>query len=229
MGRLPGCAAARGASRTASRSRTGWKPAAKPAAASSPAWTTSSSARGRTLSRPALRPRTRRGRGIAGPCARRTGCVAKRRRQNPCMVVIHARSPSRAARAISLARWGSPALGGGPRRGDQLAPDPLAKLARRSLGEREGEDRIGADAVLSHRVAVTVDQDARLAGARPRLREHIARACLDRSSLLGRGLGRASDLLLLVDRAHPAPFPAESPLPATSSAPIERSSRQIGW
>jgi hypothetical protein len=135
-----------------------------------------------------------------------------------------ARGASDLPRALGLA-----GLGGGARPGDELAPHPLPKLARRPLGEREGEDRIGTDAVLGHGVAVALDEDAGLAGSRPRLGEYVARARLDRRPLLGCGLRWGSDLEVAGAGGHPAPFPAASPLPAISSAPIERSSRQIGW
>ena len=87
--------------------------------------------------------------------------------------------------------FGLAGVEGGARGGDEPAPNPLPKLARRPLGEREGEDRVGPDAVLGHGFAVALHQDPGLAGARPRLREHVARARLDRRPLLGRGLGRA--------------------------------------
>ena len=121
-----------------------------------------------------------------------------------------------------------PGLGCRARPGGELAPDPLAKLPRRSLGEREGEDCIGTDPILGHRVAVALDEDPGLTGARPRLREHVAGARRDRRSLLGGGLARGGGRQVVSGGAHPSPFPA-SPLPAASSTPIERSSRQIGW
>src|SRR5215218_39805 len=67
----------------------------------------------------------------------------------------------------------------GVRPSGKLAANPGAKLARRLLGEREGEDALDARAVLGHCVAIALYEHARLAGPRPRDEEYVAVAGRD--------------------------------------------------
>ena len=97
----------------------------------------------------------------------------------------------------------------------QLGADPGTQLSGGALGEGEGEDRFGADAVLGDRVAVAADKHGRLAGAGARLEEDVAVAGGDGTCLLRRWIGRT--------RLHVASSSS------ASSGRTARSWRQIGW
>ncbi len=75
-------------------------------------------------------------------------------------------------------------VGRGRRARSELDPDAPPHLRGRLLGEREGEDPLGLDAVGVDRLAVALDEDAGLAGAGAGLEEDVAVAVVDRRPLL---------------------------------------------
>ena len=60
------------------------------------------------------------------------------------------------------------------------APDPVAQLRRRLLGERDRQDRADVDAVLEHRAHEPLDEHRGLAAAGAGVEQQVARAPLDR-------------------------------------------------
>jgi len=74
------------------------------------------------------------------------------------------------------------ALGGPPL---ELGADPLAQLRGGLVGEGEGEDRVGRDALVADQPAVALDHHPGLAGAGPGLDHRLGGARLDRRQLLG--------------------------------------------
>ena len=95
-----------------------------------------------------------------------TGWAESSRLQKPWIVVTQA--PPRLG---SSSRARSEPLIGAPL---DLGPDPLAQLGRRLVGEGEGEDRVGRDALLADQPAVAVDHHAGLAGPGPGLDKDLA-------------------------------------------------------
>ncbi len=66
----------------------------------------------------------------------------------------------------------------------QLIARPLAQLGRGLVGEGEGEDCVGRDAVGGDQVAVAVDEHSGLAGAGARFEQDVAPAGADCGGLL---------------------------------------------
>ena len=71
-------------------------------------------------------------------------------------------------------------------RREKLGADPGAQLGGGLVGEGEGEDRVGGDALVDDEARVALDHHPGLAGACARLEQDIAPARLDRRLLLGR-------------------------------------------
>ena len=69
---------------------------------------------------------------------------------------------------------------------DEAAPDPLAQLGGRLLGEGQRQDRADGDAVLQHRLGEPLDHHRGLAGAGPGREQRRPLAVGDRGALLGR-------------------------------------------
>ena len=99
------------------------------------------------------RDRVRGEQPVAEAVDRRHPGAAERRR------AARAPAPSRAAARRSSSR-----------------ADPLAQLGGGLVGEGEGEDRVGRDALVADEAAVAVDQDAGLAGAGAGLDQDVAAA-----------------------------------------------------
>ena len=108
------------------------------------------------------------------------------RLQKPWIVVIQARSPSRAARAMSAARSEfAPVrrLSRAPadrRRWTRSRSSPAARSVKVKARMRSGRDL-----VLGHAVAVALDEDAGLPGPGPRLGEDVTVPRRDRGPLRG--------------------------------------------
>ena len=181
-----GCAARRGRRRRSPAARRCRRPRPSPRAPP----------RRRRGTRPALRRRPR-GRPASASGASRTrkpgsipaatGWPASSRLQKPWIVVTQA--PPIAAQQLRRplgARLGPPR---------QLGADPLAQLGRGLVGEGEGEDRVGGDALVADEAAVAVDHHPGLAGAGAGLEQDVAAADLDRRRLLGGRRARRSSLL----------------------------------
>ena len=135
---------------------------------------------------PALPRRPRRAaRSVSGASSTRkrgsipaaTGWPASSRLQKPWIVVTQA--PPMPPSSCSARSEPSSA------RARQLGADPLAQLGCGLVGEGEGEDRVGRDALLADQAAVAVDHHPGLAGAGAGLDQHVAPGGLDRRRLLG--------------------------------------------
>ncbi|MGC4074116.1 MAG: hypothetical protein QM760_16710 [Nibricoccus sp.] len=82
----------------------------------------------------------------------------------------------------------------------ELGADAGAQLGGGLVGEGEGEDGVGGDALVDDEAGVALDHDAGLAGAGAGLEQDVAAASLDRGALLrgggalDRGRGRRTRL-----------------------------------
>ena len=176
-------------------------------------------------------PRPRRGRGSAGRARRRPGGRRAGGGRSRGSSITQARSVAGAPRRSSSARVGSPASRGAAARPSSSRADPRAHLGGGALGEGEGEDRVDLDPVLGDRVAVAVDEhrascrSRRPPRGRRRGRGRRSPPPARRSSERGRSSVGLELAASSSRRGHRRPS-SESPSP---TAPIARSSRQIGW